>query len=114
MTRTEPPSPDVIYARTMLGAMLMLRSGTTSCVDFLYEAPEITLETLEPVVQAYRDAGMRATILMGVADRSFADSLPLNEDEARRVGRRGGGALTGPHPGDRPRGRGPLARALTG
>ena len=83
VTRTEPPSPDVIYARTMLGAMLMLRSGTTSCVDFLYEAPEITLETLEPVVQAYRDAGMRATILMGVADRSFAESLPLNEDEAR-------------------------------
>jgi 5-methylthioadenosine/S-adenosylhomocysteine deaminase len=83
VTRTEPPSPDVIYARTMLGAMLMLRSGTTSCVDFLYEAPEINLETLEPVVQAYRDAGMRATILMGVADRSFADSLPLNEEEAQ-------------------------------
>ena len=81
VTRTEPPSPDVIYARTMLGAMLMLRSGTTACVDFLYEAPEITLETLEPVVEAYRDAGLRATILMGVADRSFAESLPLSEDE---------------------------------
>ncbi|HZA59052.1 MAG TPA: amidohydrolase family protein [Solirubrobacterales bacterium] len=83
VTRTEPPSPDVIYARTMLGAMLMLRAGTTSCVDFLYEAPGITLETLEPVVEAYRDAGIRATILMGVADRSFAESLPLNDDEAR-------------------------------
>lgn len=83
VTRTEPPSADAIYARTMLGAMLMLRSGTTACVDFLYEAPEITLETLEPVVQAYRDAGMRATILMGVADRSFAESLPLTDDEAR-------------------------------
>lgn len=77
VTRTEPLSPDGIYARTMLGAVLMLRSGTTSCVDFLFEAPEITLDTLEPVVQAYRDAGMRATILLGVADKPFVDSLPL-------------------------------------
>ncbi len=77
VTRREPMSPEGIYARTMLGAMLMLRSGTTACVDFLYEAPEITLETLEPVVRAYRDAGLRATILLGVADLPFAESLPL-------------------------------------
>jgi cytosine/adenosine deaminase-related metal-dependent hydrolase len=81
VTRQEPPSPETIYARTMLGAMIMLRSGTTSVVDFIYEAPEITLETLEPVVQAYRDAGIRATILMGVADKTFADSLPLTDEE---------------------------------
>jgi 5-methylthioadenosine/S-adenosylhomocysteine deaminase len=84
VTRKEPPAPEVIYARTMLGALLMLRTGTTACVDFLYEAPEITLETLEPVVQAYRDVGMRATILMGVADKSFADSLPLTDEERER------------------------------
>jgi cytosine/adenosine deaminase-related metal-dependent hydrolase len=77
VTRTEPPSREAIYARTLLGAMLMLRSGTTAAVDFLYEAPEISLETLEPVVQAYRDAGLRATILLGVADLPFAASLPL-------------------------------------
>jgi 5-methylthioadenosine/S-adenosylhomocysteine deaminase len=77
VTRVEPLSPDGIYARTMLGAVLMLRSGTTACVDFLFEAPEITLDTLEPVVQAYRDVGMRATILLGVADKPFAESLPL-------------------------------------
>jgi 5-methylthioadenosine/S-adenosylhomocysteine deaminase len=79
VTRTEPPSRDAIYARTLLGAMLMLRSGTTAAVDFLYEAPEITLDTLEPVVQAYRDAGLRATILLGVADLPFAASLPLGD-----------------------------------
>src|SRR5436305_7047813 len=62
VTRTEPPSREAIYVRTLLGAALMLRSGTTTAVDFLYEAPAITLETLEPVVQAYRDAGLRATI----------------------------------------------------
>lgn len=81
VTRTEPPSRDAIYARTMLGAMQMLRNGTTCVVDFLYEAPEITVETLEPVVQAYRDAGLRATVLLGVADKPFADSLPLTDAE---------------------------------
>jgi cytosine/adenosine deaminase-related metal-dependent hydrolase len=81
VTREGPPSSDAIYARTMLGAVLMLRSGATACVDFLYEAPEITLETLEPVVRAYRDVGMRATILLGVADKPFANSLPLDDAE---------------------------------
>ena len=32
------------------------------------------------MVQAYRDAGLRATILLGVADLPFAQSLPLNGD----------------------------------
>ena len=81
VTRAEPPSREAIYARTMLGAMLMLRNGVSCCVDFLFEAPEITLETLEPVVEAYRDAGMRATILLGVTDKTFADSLPLTDAE---------------------------------
>lgn len=81
VTRDAPPSREAIYTRTMLGAVLMLRTGTTSCVDFLYEAPEITLETLEPVVQAYRDVGMRATILLGVADKPFAASLPLDDPD---------------------------------
>lgn len=76
--RHSPPPREAIYARTLLGASLMLRSGTTTAVDFLYEAPAITMETLEPVVAAYRDAGLRATILLGVADLPFAQSLPLN------------------------------------
>lgn len=85
VTRSEPPAPEAIYTRTLLGAVLMLRSGTTTAVDFLYEAPAITLETLEPVVQAYRDAGLRATILLGLADLPFAESLPLDGDGATAV-----------------------------
>jgi 5-methylthioadenosine/S-adenosylhomocysteine deaminase len=82
VTRAEPPPREAIYVRTLLGAALMLRSGTTTAVDFLYEAPAITLDTLEPVVQAYRDAGLRATILLGVADMPFAQSLPLDGEAA--------------------------------
>jgi 5-methylthioadenosine/S-adenosylhomocysteine deaminase len=82
VTRTRPLEAEAIYVRTMLGALQMLRSGTTCAVDFLYEAPEISLETLDPVVRAYRDLGMRATILLGVADKPFLASLPL--DAAQR------------------------------
>ncbi|MEA2228079.1 MAG: 5-methylthioadenosine/S-adenosylhomocysteine deaminase [Solirubrobacteraceae bacterium] len=82
VTRSEPPSREAIYVRTLLGAVLMLRSGTTAAVDFLYEAPEITLDTLEPVVQAYRDAGLRATILLGVADKPYAASLALDDQRS--------------------------------
>ena len=81
VTRTEPPPREEIYVRTMVGALLMLRSGTTCAVDFVYEAPEITVDTLEPVVQAYRDSGLRATVLLGVADKPFLDSLPLEPAE---------------------------------
>jgi 5-methylthioadenosine/S-adenosylhomocysteine deaminase len=83
VTRSEPPEREAIYTRTLLGAALMLSSGTTTAVDFLYEAPAITLETLEPVVQAYRDAGLRTTVLLGVADLPFAASLPLDGDAAK-------------------------------
>ncbi len=81
VTRTKPPPFEEIYVRTMLGALLMLRSGTTCAVDFVYEAPEITVETLEPVVQAYVDAGLRATILIGISDKPFLESLPLEPEE---------------------------------
>ena len=80
VTRTAPPSPEVIYARTMLGAMQMLKMGTTAVVDFVFEAPEISVETIEQIVRAYRDAGLRATVLLGVHDKPWADSLPLSAE----------------------------------
>jgi 5-methylthioadenosine/S-adenosylhomocysteine deaminase len=86
VTRTEPMSADAIYTRTLLGAVQMLRSGTTAVVDFLFEAPEITIDTLEPVVRAYRDAGLRATILLGVNDKPFLESVPVRDDERAAVG----------------------------
>lgn len=82
VTRVALPSPKAIYTRTLLGAMQMMRTGTTTAMDFLYEAPFITLETLEAVVRAYRDIGMRATIMLGFADRPYLESLPLDDGAA--------------------------------
>src|SRR5947209_3658762 len=38
-------TPREIYVRTMLGCLEMLKSGCTTVVDFLYEMPEMTVET---------------------------------------------------------------------
>lgn len=85
VTRTEPPSREAIYTRTMLGAVQLLLSGVTAVVDFVFEAPEITVETLEPIIQAYRDVGLRATVLLGVADRHYLASLDLDPADLERT-----------------------------
>ena len=49
VTRTEPPSPDVIYARTMLGAMLIM----PALASFLFRRKMSGhLEPAEPTPQA--------------------------------------------------------------
>src|SRR5207247_3472157 len=48
-------TPREIYVRTLVGGIEILRSGATSVVDFLYEQPEHTVETIGAVVAAYRD-----------------------------------------------------------
>lgn len=66
-----------IYVRTMLGCMEMLRSGCTTVVDFLYEMPETTAESVAAVLQAYRDSGMRVLLIVGYADKVYYETTPM-------------------------------------
>ena len=68
-----------IYVRTLLNGMETIRSGATCVADFLYELPTLSLETLDPVVRAYRDLGLRALIVLGIADRPFLETVELDE-----------------------------------
>jgi 5-methylthioadenosine/S-adenosylhomocysteine deaminase len=70
-------SPREIYVRTMLGCIEMLKTGCTAVVDFLYEMPETTPETVASVMQAYRDSGMRVLLVLGYADRVYYESVPI-------------------------------------
>ncbi|HKO26707.1 MAG TPA: amidohydrolase family protein, partial [Solirubrobacteraceae bacterium] len=54
------------YLRTLIGALDMVHSGATCVVDFLYEMAGFTDESLAAVVQAYRDLGLRALIVLGM------------------------------------------------
>ena len=74
-----PQSPREVYVRTLLGGIEMLRSGATSCVDFLYELQGFTEESLEAVVSAYRDLGLRAVIGLAMADRAYHETVVLDE-----------------------------------
>jgi 5-methylthioadenosine/S-adenosylhomocysteine deaminase len=72
-------SADEIYLRTVLGAIEQLRSGATCVVDFLYELDGFTEETLDAVVRAYRDVGLRALIALGIGDRAYHETVVLDQ-----------------------------------
>jgi 5-methylthioadenosine/S-adenosylhomocysteine deaminase len=69
-----------VYIRTMLGCVEMLKSGCTTVVDFLYEMPDMTLDTVAAAVQAYLDSGMRVLLCLAYADRMYYETTPLAMD----------------------------------
>ena len=72
-------SPREIYVRTLLGGIEMVRSGATCVVDFLYELQGFSDESLNAIVDAYRDLGLRALIAVGMGDRAYHETVVLDE-----------------------------------
>jgi 5-methylthioadenosine/S-adenosylhomocysteine deaminase len=68
-----------VYVRTLLGAIEMLRSGATTVVDFVYELAGFSDESLEAVVRAYRDTGLRALVVLGMGDRAYHETVVLEQ-----------------------------------
>ena len=79
-TNNVPYTERDLYLRTAVGAIELLASGTTTVVDFLYELPHPTLETLRPVVEAYRDVGIRTVLALSIWDLPWPDTVPLRLD----------------------------------
>jgi 5-methylthioadenosine/S-adenosylhomocysteine deaminase len=52
-------SPREVYLAAMLGAMEMLKTGTTAMLDHLWMGGGLTPEGLDAAMQAYADAGIR-------------------------------------------------------
>lgn len=50
------------YVRTLLGAVEMLRRGITCVHDDAYHVPLVTRQGIDDIMQAYADAGLRATV----------------------------------------------------
>lgn len=57
-----PTSPRMHYLRTLLGAMEMLKGGVTAVHDDPFYVPALTEELTDATMQAYADAGIRATV----------------------------------------------------
>ena len=59
-----------------LNAAEMLLKGCTACYDLYAEAPVPTSEGMRAVAQAYRAAGMRATLAPMAGNQSFYETIP--------------------------------------
>lgn len=73
----EPPTPREVYLRTALGAIEMLRSGTTAVADDAFFLPHPTPELIDAVMQAYADTGMRATVALDQPELPEIEKLPF-------------------------------------
>ena len=64
------------YLSALLNAAELLKKGCTACYDLYTEIPLPSLEGMDAVGRAYRDAGMRAVIAPMMADATFFQAIP--------------------------------------
>jgi cytosine/adenosine deaminase-related metal-dependent hydrolase len=72
-------TPREVYIRTLLGGIELVRSGATCVVDFLYDLEGFEDDRLGAVVQAYRDLGLRALIVLAMSDRAYHETVVLDQ-----------------------------------
>jgi 5-methylthioadenosine/S-adenosylhomocysteine deaminase len=74
---TEPVSDRFAYVRTLLGAAEMLRQGVTAVHDDAFFLPVVTDGERDSVMQAYEDAGIRATVALDQPNVIEYDKYPF-------------------------------------
>jgi 5-methylthioadenosine/S-adenosylhomocysteine deaminase len=74
------PTPREAYVRTALGAMEMLRCGTTSVQDDAFFVPSPSPDIIDAVMQAYADTGIRARVALDQPNVAEIDKLPYLAD----------------------------------
>lgn len=92
------PTPREAYLRTMIAAIEMLRTGTTSVQDDAFLMPYPTAEIIDAVMSAYADAGIRASVALDQPELPEIDKLPFIGIDAPPALH---AALTAPAPMDR-------------
>lgn len=70
-------SPRDLYVSALVGAIEMIRTGSTSVLDMPRMSLRRFAEESDAVMQAYSDIGMRASVAVSYTDLNFASSLPL-------------------------------------
>ena len=86
MNYVRPPAPlpltrRQVYLRTMIGAIVALRSGTTTLCDDMNVAPILQREHVEAALQAYEDIGVRAHLGITLFDRPYFRGVPFVDEE---------------------------------
>ncbi len=70
------PTAREAYLRTMLAALEMLRSGTTTVQDDAFLLPSPDPEIIDAVCSAYADCGIRAVVALDQPELAEAEKLP--------------------------------------
>ena len=68
------------YVATMLGAVEMLRRGVTAVHDDAFHVPIASAASVDAIMQAYADAGMRATVAIDQPNIVEYDKYPFLRD----------------------------------
>ncbi len=64
-------SPRLVYLSTLLGAVEMLKTGTTAVLDHLWTGAGVDAHYLDATMNAYRDAGIRASVAPSIEDQDL-------------------------------------------
>jgi len=75
-----PPSPRLYYIRTLLGCLEMLKLGITSVHDDAFYIPIPTPDTIDGLMQAYADSGIRASAALDQPNVIEYDKYPYLYD----------------------------------
>jgi 5-methylthioadenosine/S-adenosylhomocysteine deaminase len=75
-----PVSPRLNYVRTLLGAAEMLKSGVTAVHDDPFYVPSVSMELIDAAMQAYADAGIRATVSINMPNLIEYEKYPFLYD----------------------------------
>ncbi|MBL8381451.1 MAG: amidohydrolase family protein [Burkholderiales bacterium] len=68
------------YVQTLLGAVEMLKAGITAVHDDPYHNPAPTTDGIDAIMQAYADAGIRATVSINHPNRIEYEKYPFLAD----------------------------------
>jgi 5-methylthioadenosine/S-adenosylhomocysteine deaminase len=79
LSTRRPLTQHEIYVRTLRVAAEMLKNGVTAAHDFLKLLP-IDQESLDTVMSAYRDAGIRALVGVNMANKPPSQTMPYLEE----------------------------------
>jgi cytosine/adenosine deaminase-related metal-dependent hydrolase len=80
-------SPRQVYLRTVIGALEMIRTGTTMVADDAFLMPEPDVATIDAVMQAYADTGLRASVALDQPELPESSKYPFVDrlDAAERA-----------------------------
>jgi 5-methylthioadenosine/S-adenosylhomocysteine deaminase len=70
-------SEEDLYLSAMLGAIEMIRSGVTTCLDQMAS----NQAGIEAAIRAYAEVGMRAVIAPMLSDKPYYQTLPIEEGD---------------------------------